>query len=144
MIEAKGAYDAAAQTYTLDVTQTLAPTPGQPDKQPMHVPVRIGLIGRQGAALPLQLEGENESGPQNRVLELRDAFQRFVFVDVGEEPLLSLGRGFSAPAIFKTAQSRKDRALLMGRDKDAFNRWEAGQRLAAEIMLEVAGSARAR
>jgi aminopeptidase N len=143
VIEAKGAYDAASQTYTLDLTQSLAPTPGQPDKQPMHVPVRIGLIGRTGSALPLQLEGENERGPHSRVLEMRDAFQRFVFVHVSEEPLLSLGRGFSAPAIFKTAQSRKDRALLMGRDQDAFNRWEAGQRLAGEIMLEVAGSARA-
>ncbi len=60
-----------------------------------------------------------------------------------EEPLLSLGRGFSAPAIFRTPHGRAERAILMGCDRDAFNRWEAGQILAAEIMLEVAGTARA-
>ena len=63
-------------------------------------------------------------------------------MDVAEEPLLSLGRDFSAPAIFRTPLSRHNRAILMGKDSDAFNRWEAGQTLAAEIMLEVAGHAR--
>ncbi len=141
VIEAKGAYDARAKTYTLDVTQSLATTPGQPDKKPMHVPVRMGLVGKTGAHLPLTLQGENHPGPETRVLEVTQAFERFVFVDVAEEPLLSLGRGFSAPALFKTALERADRAILMGRDSDAFNRWESGQILAAEIMLEVAGTA---
>ncbi|HEY4076131.1 MAG TPA: aminopeptidase N [Rhizomicrobium sp.] len=142
VIEARGAYDAAAHTYTLDLTQSLAPTPGQPEKNPMHIPVRIGLVGQHGAALPLTLDGENRTGPQARVLELTETFHRFVFTSVAEEPLLSLGRDFSAPAIFRTPHSRHDRATLMGRDGDAFNRWEAGQILAAEIMLEVAGKAR--
>jgi aminopeptidase N len=141
-IEAKGAYDPEARTYTLDLTQSLAPTPGQPDKQPMHIPVRMGLVGRQGTHLPLQLEGENQAGAETRVLELRETYQRFTFVNVAEEPLLSLGRGFSAPAAFKAPHDRKDRAVLMGSDSDAFNRWEAGQSLAGEIMLEVAGAAR--
>ena len=139
VVEARGTYDAAARTYTLDVTQSLAPTPGQPDKQPMHIPVRIGLVGKTGAALPATLEGENSKGPDSRVLELTQNFQRFVFADVAEEPLLSLGRDFSAPAIFRTPYGRPERAILMGRDHDDFNRWEAGQILAAEIMLEVAG-----
>ena len=143
VIEAKGAYDAKARSYTLDLTQSLAPTPGQSDKKPMHVPVRIGLVGKGGAHLPLTLDGENASGPQTRVLELTEPFQRFTFVDVDEEPLLSLGRGFSAPVVFRTPHGRHDRATLMGKDSDDFNRWEAGQILAAEIMLEVAGKARA-
>jgi aminopeptidase N len=142
VIEAKGAYDAKARSYTLDLTQSLAPTPGQSDKKPMHVPVRIGLVGKGGAHLPLTLDGENASGPQTRVLELTEPFQRFTFVDVDEEPLLSLGRGFSAPVVFRTPHGRHDRATLMGKDSDDFNRWEAGQILAAEIMLEVAGKAR--
>ena len=143
VIEAKGAYDAKARSYTLDLTQSLAPTPGQSDKKPMHVPVRIGLVGKGGAHLPLTLDGENASGPETRVLELTEPFQRFTFVDVDEEPLLSLGRGFSAPVVFRTPHDRHDRATLMGKDSDDFNRWEAGQILAAEIMLEVAGKARA-
>jgi aminopeptidase N len=142
VIEAKSTYDAKARTYTLQLTQTLAPTPGQPEKKPMHIPVRIGLVGHGGAHLPLTLEGENAPGPETRVLELNENFHRFIFVDVAEEPLLSLGRGFSAPVIFRAAHSRSDRATLMGRDSDAFNRWEAGQILASEVMLEVAGQAR--
>jgi aminopeptidase N len=138
VVEARGTYDAAAQSYTLDLTQSLAPTPGQPDKQPLHIPVRLGLVGASGTALPLTLEGENDNGPETRVLELRENFQRFVFAGVREEPLLSLGRGFSAPAIFKTPHTRHERAVLMGKDSDAFNRWEAGQVLAADIMLDVA------
>ena len=58
------------------------------------------------------------SGPEERVLELTDAEQRFVFVDVEEEPLLSVGRRFSAPANFKTPMSAADRAALMARDTD--------------------------
>jgi len=142
VIEAHGAYDAKAKTYTLELTQSLAPTPGQPEKSPMHIPVRMGLVGQKGAALPLTLEGENHAGPETRVLELTENFHRFVFVDVAEEPLLSLGRNFSAPAIFRTSHSRHETATLMGKDSDAFNRWEAGQTLAAQLMLEVAGEAR--
>ncbi len=142
VIEARGAYDKAAQTYTLELSQSLSPTPGQPEKKPMHIPVRIGLVGRTGAALPLTLEGENRAGPETRVLELTQSIQRFVFAGIAEEPLLSLGRDFSAPAIFRTPHGRHDRAILMGKDSDDFNRWEAGQILAAEIMLEVAGKAR--
>jgi aminopeptidase N len=98
----------------------------------------MGLVGQGGAHLPLTLEGENDKGPESRVLELTDAWRRFVFTGIGEEPLLSLGRGFSAPAIFRMAHARHDRAVLMGADTDQFNRWEAGQILAAEIMLDVA------
>jgi len=140
-IEARGGYDAALRTYTLDLTQSLAPTPGQAEKKPMHVPVRIGLVGKSGNMLALTLEGENQAGPLTRVLELREKAQRFVFVDVAEEPLLSLGRNFSAPAMFRMPRSRRERAILMGKDSDAFNRWEAGQTLAAEIMLDATGDA---
>jgi aminopeptidase N len=142
VIEARGEYDAAQKRYTLALSQRLAPTPGQPVKKPMHIPVRLGLVGRSGAALPLTLEGENAKGPDERVLELTEAEQRFVFVDVAEEPLLSLGRHFSAPAHFKTKTSRADRAALMGHDADPFNRWEAGQALATELLLEMAQNAK--
>jgi aminopeptidase N len=142
VIEARGAYDADTRRYTLDLNQTLAPTPGQPEKKPMHIPVRIGLVGKSGAALPLTLEGENHAGPATRVLELTESTHRFVFADVAEEPLVSLGRDFSAPVIFRVPHSRHERAILMGKDSDAFNRWEAGQGLATEIMQEVAGEAR--
>jgi aminopeptidase N len=141
-IEAKGEYDAAARTFALTLTQHLGPTPGQPTKKPMHIPVRLGFVGKSGA-LPLTLEGENARGPEERVLELTDAEERFTFVDVSEEPLLSIGRGFSAPAVFKVPASRKAQAELMARDSDAFNRWEAGQALATDVLKAMAGGAAA-
>ncbi len=139
-IDAKGEYDPAKKTYALTLSQSLGPTPGQPVKKPMHIPVKLGFVGKSGA-LPLTLEGENAKGPDERVLELTKPQERFVFVDVAEEPLLSLGRGFSAPATFKVPTSRRAYATLMARDVDSFNRWEAGQALATDILKEMAGAA---
>jgi aminopeptidase N len=140
VIAARGSYDAGARRYSLELTQSLAPTSDQPEKKPMHIPVRMGLVGKRGAALPLTLEGENHAGPTSRVLELTQSNQRFVFVDVAEEPLLSLGQDFSAPAILRTPLTSAERGILMGKDSDAFNRWESGQILATEIMLEGAAN----
>ena len=141
-IEARGEYDAAKKTYALTLRQSLGPTPGQPEKKPMHIPVRIGFLGTGGRALPLTLEGENAAGPEERVLEMTRAEQRFVFVDVTEAPLISLGRHFSAPVHFKAPLDRAARATLMARDPDAFNRWEAGQMLATDVLLEMAAAAK--
>jgi len=141
-IEAKGEYDSANRKYALTLKQNLLPTPGQPEKEPMHIPVRMGLVAKGGRALPLTLEGENAIGPEERVLELTKAEQRFVFVDVEEEPLLSIGRRFSAPVHFRVPMSVADRAALMSRDADPFNRWEAGQALATDALLEMAETAK--
>jgi aminopeptidase N len=136
-IAAAGEYDAARKTYALTLKQSLAPTPGQLTKQPMHIPVRIGLVGAKGSQA-LTLEGENARGADERVLELTAPEQHFVFVDVAEKPLLSVGRGFSAPAVFNVPMDRGALAALMGRDSDAFNRWEAGQSLATDILKQIA------
>ena len=141
-IEARGAYDAAKQLYTLTLSQSLQATPGQPSKKPMQVPVRLGFVGHDGRALPLTLQGENSTGPDERVLELNAAEESFVFANVPEEPLLSIGRGFSAPANFRLALDRTARASLMARDHDAFNRWEAGQALATDVLLDMAERAK--
>jgi aminopeptidase N len=138
-IEVRSTYDSAARSYRLALTQRVPPTPGQPDKQPMHIPFNLGLIGRKtGRELPVTLEGENAIGPEERVIELTEASQEFVFTGVTEEPLLSLGRNFSAPVRIRTANDRKARAFLMSRDADAFNRWEAGQQLATDVAMSAA------
>jgi aminopeptidase N len=141
-VEAMGGYDAATKKYALTLKQTVPPTRDQSDKKPMHIPVRLGLVGHSGRALPLTLEGENAVGPEERVLELTQPEQRFVFVDVEEEPLLSIGRRFSAPVHFKSSLKGAERAALMSRDTDAFSRWEAGQALATEALLEMADTAK--
>ncbi|HEX9159850.1 MAG TPA: aminopeptidase N [Rhizomicrobium sp.] len=140
-IEAQGEYDAERRTYSITLRQSLGPTPGQPAKRPMHMPIRLGLLGENGRALPLTLDGENAIGPEERVLELREGEQRFQFVNVDEPPLVSVGRRFSVPAKFHIAMNRRERAAVMARDPDAFNRWEAGQTLAREVMLEMAEAA---
>ncbi|HMI95328.1 MAG TPA: aminopeptidase N [Micropepsaceae bacterium] len=135
-IHADGAYDPAAKTYALNLSQRVPPTPGQPDKLPMHIPVALGLIGKtSGKALALTLEGENNVGPEERVLELTGSERRFLFTGVAEEPVLSIGRNFSAPVIIRTPANARTRAFLMGRDTDAFNRWEAGQQLSTDVLL---------
>jgi aminopeptidase N len=85
----------------------------------------------------LTLEGENATGPDERVLELTAAQQRFVFTGLDEEPVLSLARNFSAPVIIRSKTDASTRAFLMSRDVDAFNRWEAGQQLSTEILLSM-------
>jgi aminopeptidase N len=135
VVEVSGAYDAQARHYTLTVKQSCPPTPGQPEKLPFHIPFAVGLVGADGKEMPLQLEGESQALSTTRVLSLRLPEERFVFVGVPARPVPSLLRGFSAPVILKYAYSTDELTHLLGRDSDAFNRWEAGQRLALEILV---------
>jgi aminopeptidase N len=136
-LHARGQYDAAAQTYTLTLEQINPPSPGQEAKLPQVIPVSMGLIARDGQALPLQLQGEPESvAPQfERVLVLDSAEQAFVFVNVASEPVPSLLRGFSAPVLLDDGLGDAELLTLLQHDADAFNRWEASQRLALARIL---------
>ncbi len=139
VVEAEGSYDAAAKRYVLTLKQSCPPTPGQDSKLPFHIPFALGLVGPDGADLPLVLQGEtagtSRSGEITRVLSLTEPQQRFVFVDVPAPPVPSLLRDFSAPVIVKYDYSETELTHLMAHDANAFNRWEAGQRLALELML---------
>ncbi|MCW5772626.1 MAG: aminopeptidase N [Rhodospirillaceae bacterium] len=134
-VETDGHYDAASGTYALTLAQRCPPTPGQPAKQPMHIPVAMGLLDAQGSGIALRLEGESAPAGTSRVLQLRAPRETFRFVGVPEPRAVSLGRGFSAPIILKTKQSAEERAFLMAHDEDAFARWEAGQEYAVELLL---------
>jgi aminopeptidase N len=139
-VDVETSYDEAAQTFDVTLKQRCPPTPDQPAKKPFHIPVRIGLVGRDGADLPLQLDGENAPAEGSRVLSLTEGEQRFRFVNVAEKPVPSFGRGFSAPVKWNVKLGRSERAFLMGRDSDLVNRWDAGQQLAQEVLLELAES----
>ena len=127
-LTARGVYDAAAQTYALTLTQTNGAA------LPQVIPVALGLLSREGQALTLQLQGE-ESSSQDRVLVLDQAEQAFTFINVTSEPVPSLLRGFSAPVLLDDGLSDADLLVLLQHDADAFNRWEAGQRLALNGIL---------
>jgi aminopeptidase N len=129
------AYDAAAKTATLHLTQTCSASPGQANKKPFHIPVAVGLLNAQGQDMPLQLADETSAQGTSRVLELMTEQHSFTFVNVAEKPIPSLLRGFSAPVELIYNYSDLELAFLMAHDSDAFNRWEAGQRLAMRRLL---------
>ncbi|HEY6354564.1 MAG TPA: aminopeptidase N, partial [Burkholderiaceae bacterium] len=132
---AHGHHDAAARTFTLRLGQRCAPTPGQSEKLPFVIPVSLSLLSRDGAALPLRLQGEPMAGGPSRVLVLSEVSHSFTFVDIDEEPVPSLLRGFSAPVQLDDALSDADLRVLLMHDNDAFNRWEAGQRLLMQTLV---------
>jgi len=134
-VEVSDAYDAAARSYTLHVTQSCPPTPGQDAKLPLHIPLALGLLDAQGRAIPLRLAGEATAGGTQRVLSLTESAHAFTFVDVAEHPVPSLLRGFSAPVVLRYDYSMSALAHLMAHDGDPLNRWEAGQRLALDVLL---------
>ncbi|MCP5142920.1 MAG: aminopeptidase N [Chromatiales bacterium] len=131
-------YDAETRTYTLLCSQTCPPTPDMAAKAPMHIPLAIGLVGPDGADLPLRLLGESEASEGTRVLELRAPIERFDFVDVAVEPVPSLLRGFSAPVHLEFDYSDAQLRHLLAHDSDEFSRWEAGQVLVTRLILELA------
>jgi aminopeptidase N len=137
VVEITTSYDAAAKTYTLDVRQSCPATPGQDEKQPYHMPFAVGLIGKDGKDLPLRLEGEARATAGTRVLELKDAHQRFDFVEIDEEPVPSLNRNFSAPIKLVHERPASDYGFLMAHDSDAFNRWDAGQNYGTQLLLDL-------
>jgi aminopeptidase N len=121
-------FDAKAQRYTLTLTQSSPDTPGQNDKKPFHIPLRTQLLFANGEAVDQSLRAE-------RLVELTDATQTWVFDHVPSEPVLSINRGFSAPIVIEYDQSEADLLTLFTKDDDAFNRWEAGQKLAMQLIL---------
>ena len=141
-VSARGRYDAPSRTYTLGIEQAGAEA-GDTAKEPNVIPLSIGLVGRDGRALPVQLEDEAAAvgaAATERVLVLTEARSFFTFVNIDVEPVPSLLRGFSAPVVLTDGLSDADLLLLLQHDTDPFNRWEAGQRLALGRLLAGARS----
>ena len=141
-VKVSSAFDPDTATFTLTMEQYCPPTPGQAVKEPMHIPVAVGLIDADGHDLPLTLEStiafdevEVHSAPTTLVLELTEAKQSFTFSGVLRQPVPSLLRNFSAPVVLDYAYSDNELAFLLAHDSDPFNRWEAGQRLATRRLL---------
>lgn len=134
-LQARGVHDAAAATWTLTLRQSALPSPGQPEKQPFVIPVVLGLLARDGRALPLHLQGEDAPRGTQTLLVLSEAEQSFTFTGVDAPPVPSLLRGFSAPVMLDDELTDDDRLVLLAHDSDPFNRWEASQRLALQRLL---------
>ena len=129
-LAADGHYDATAQTYTLNFSQSCAATPGQSAKEPFVIPVSLGLVGISGAALPLQLQGSADPVGNSHLFVMTQPSESITFINVDEEPVPSILRGFTAPVLLDFDYSDAQLLTLLAADLDPFNRWEAGQRLA--------------
>ena len=112
--------------FELTIKQTVPPTPDMADKQPMMIPVKIGLLNRNGEAVAFDYQGKRAT---EAVLLLTEAEQTFALEGVTEAVVPSLLRGFSAPVHLNYPYSDDDLLLLLAHDSDAFTRWEAAQTL---------------
>jgi aminopeptidase N len=143
-VTARGAHEADTGAYVLTLSQDFgAPAGLQPatPRLPFVLPVRFALFTRDGRPVPLRLAADDAAAPDERVLVLSDAQASFRFENVPPGVIPSLLRGFSAPVILDDGLADADRLVLLARDTDPVNRWEAGQRLALErLVRSVAGS----
>ncbi|XP_004298814.1 PREDICTED: puromycin-sensitive aminopeptidase isoform X2 [Fragaria vesca subsp. vesca] len=146
VVKVASSYDAEACTFSLKFSQEVPPTPGQPVKEPMFIPVAVGLLDSTGKEIPLssvyhdgtlQSIASNGQPVYTTVLRVTKKEQEFVFSDVSERPIPSLLRGYSAPIRMETDLTDDDLYLLLAYDSDGFNRWEAGQVLARKLMLSL-------
>lgn len=126
-------YDKTKKTAELSVEQALPPTPGQPHKKPLHIPLKLGLLGGNGHDVPLKLESGEEL--HDGVLPITKRKQTFRFADVPTRPVPSLLRQFSAPVNVTIDLSDDDVAFLMANDSDPFNRWQAANNFATRILV---------
>ncbi len=133
-IDIETTYDEAAQTLDLTLRQSTGPTPGQPTKTPLPVPLAIGLLDADGETQSFRI-GETVSGAEGAVIVLDEAEKTVRLEGVAKIPVLSALRGFSAPVRMTTDAPDRDRYVLLASDPDLFNRWEAGQDLARDLVL---------
>ncbi|WP_459206175.1 aminopeptidase N [Pseudomonas sp. MLB6B] len=131
------AWDEQTQRYSLIFRQSCPATPDGREKLPFVIPVEMGLLDADGHDLPLQLQGEASAQGTTRVLSVTEAEQTFVFEGLAAKPLPSLLRGFSAPVKLSFPYDRDQLMFLMQHDSDGFNRWEAGQQLAVQVLQEL-------
>lgn len=128
-------YDAAAQTLTLNFTQSCPPTPGQPTKAAFHIPVKLGLVGKaSGQELSFSTRHSGFDS-ELQVFSLRAAHDSLVLEGVTEDAVPSLLRDFSAPVILDYPFTTTELRRLVSSDSNAFNRWDAMQTLATQTLL---------
>lgn len=145
-VKVTSSYDPDARTYTLRFSQEVPPTPGQPVKEPMFIPVAIGLLDSSGKDMPLttvyndgvlQTITSKNQPVFTTVLQVKKKEEEFVFSYIPERPIPSLLRGYSAPVRLDSDLADSDLFFLLAHDSDEFNRWEAGQVLARKLMLSL-------
>ncbi|MFK5914081.1 MAG: aminopeptidase N [Woeseiaceae bacterium] len=130
-------YDNSEKIFSLTIKQSCADTVGQTNKKSFHIPLQMGLINSDGDDIELIIQGETSTNVKNMTLALTKEKQTFVFSDVKSKPILSLNRNFTSPVKINSEQSDEELTFLFANDSNAFNRWEAGQTLAINVLLSL-------
>ncbi len=129
-VKATLSHEAGAARLTLE--QSVPATPGQPDKRPMVLPLRIALFG-----------GETGASLAERTVVMTEPRREIVFDGIGERPVLSINRGFSAPVVIDSDRGAADLAFLSAHDDDPFARYEAMQQLMVDTLVGAVAGGRA-
>ncbi|XWS49969.1 hypothetical protein CRYUN_Cryun12cG0047900 [Craigia yunnanensis] len=146
VVKVTSSYNADAHTFSLKFCQEVPPSPGRPVKEPMFIPVAVGLLDSSGKDMhlssvyhdgTLQSVASSNQPVFSTVLRLTKKEEEFVFSDIFERPIPSLLRGYSAPIRLESDLSDSDLFFLLAHDSDEFNRWEAGQLLGRKYMLSL-------
>jgi aminopeptidase N len=136
-VSVSDSYNQEAQEYSLTFRQSCRVTGETKNKQPYHIPIEIGLLLPSGNDAQLTCTSGNDFNQATSVLGLKASQETFVFSGIKEKPVPSLLRGFSAPVKLSYLYSRDELLFLMANDSDGFNRWDAGQALATDIILQL-------
>ena len=129
-------YDAVSQTYTLKLSQETLPTPGQPTKQALVLPIKFGLIGPNGS--PMGWSAVSGGEVRDDMIVLREASAEITFKGIANKPVPSLLREFSAPVNLDTNLTQDDRLFLAQHDSDPYGRWQALQDVATALAVDAA------
>jgi len=127
-------YDEAARTFRVELSQSLGATPGQPEKLPATIPVRLGLVDPESGDLALVCDDASAAELASGVFALEAPARALTFKNVPRRPALSALRGFSAPVNVEDDLTEADHLTLLHRDSDPFNRWQALQTLAVDLL----------
>src|SRR5205085_806699 len=127
------AYNQALQEFTLDIEQSVPPTPSESRKRLMHIPLAFGLVGAGGR--PVIWTAVEGAVVEDGVIHIRRRRHTVRFTGVAERPAVSLNRGFSAPITLSVQQKADDQFFLAAHDGDAFARWQAFNTLLTDALI---------
>ncbi len=138
-VQIRSFYDEQKRRLRLGFKQSCPDTPGQKDKEPFHIPVKVGLLNDSGQDIELKpiTVGDNDAQVEGDIIHLKSTEQSVTFDDVPPNAIPSLLRGFSAPVKLDYNYSQGDLIYLFAHDSDSFNRWQAGQELFSQVIFEL-------
>ena len=134
-LDVEGQWNQASNTYRLEFRQSCPAGKDDESSQPLVMPVKASLLGSTGKSLPLESDPCCLQGATDAVLLVKDRRQTFVFENIKEKPLPDLLQDFSAPVRMRFNYTDEQLAFLLKHSPDAFNRWNAGNRLALNVLL---------